>query len=63
MSPKKYHMKYNLGGDSPLIRMNFLIPRPQYEKLLKLKNEEGLRINFFIQKAIEKAFKDREKKK
>jgi hypothetical protein len=62
MNPKKYHLKYNLGGDSPLVRMNFLIPRAQYENLLKLKNEEGSRINFFVQKAIEKAFKEREKK-
>ena len=62
MNPKKYHLKYNLGADSPLVRMNFLIPIAQYEKLLKLKSEEGFQINFFIQKTIEKAFKEREKK-
>ena len=60
---KKYHEKYTLEGGSRFVRVNFLIPREQYEKLHRIKDEEGIPVNFFVKKAIEKALKERKKPK
>jgi hypothetical protein len=60
---KKQHEKYTLKGKSPLVRVNFLIPREQYDKLHLIKDEEGIPINYFVKKAIEKALKERKKQK
>jgi len=60
---EKHHEKYTLKGESPLVRVNFLIPREQYETLHLIKDEEGIPINYFVKKAIEKALKERKKQK
>jgi hypothetical protein len=60
---KKYHEKYTLEGKSRLVRVNFLIPKEQYQKLHRIKDEEGIPVNFFVQKAIEEALIEKEKRK
>ena len=56
---KKYHEKYTLEGESPLVRVTFLISKEQYQKLRQIKNEEGIPVNFFVKKAIEKALREK----
>jgi hypothetical protein len=63
MTKKKYHEKYTLEGSSPLARVTFLIPKTQYQKLIEFKEEDGTPINFFVQRAIEKAIEEKEKRK
>ena len=55
-----YNKKYGKEGDSPLIRIDLMLPRAIYEKILKQK-PEGLRTSFFISKLLEKALKDKKK--
>jgi len=59
----KYHEKYTLEGESPLVRVTFLISKEHYQKLRRIKDEEGIPVNFFVKKAIEKALKERKKQK
>lgn len=54
---KKYHEKYAVEGESPFVRVSWLIPKEIYRKLQLIKETEGIAVNFFVQKAIEKALK------
>ncbi|MFI5304441.1 MAG: ribbon-helix-helix domain-containing protein [Nitrospiria bacterium] len=63
MKNQEYHKKYTLEGESPLVRVTFLIPKEQYQMLRHIKDEEGIPVNFFVKKAIEKALKERKKQK
>lgn len=60
---RKYHEKYTLEGESPLVRVSWLIPKEIYRKLQLIKETEGIAMNFFVQKAIEKALKERKSRK
>jgi CopG family transcriptional regulator len=60
---KEYHKKYTLEGESSLVRVTFLISKEQYQMLRRIKDEEGIPVNFFVKKAIEKALKERKKQK
>jgi hypothetical protein len=55
-----YNKKYGKEGDSSLIRIDLMLPRAIYEKILKQK-PEGYRTSFFISKLVEKALKEKKK--
>ncbi|MFI5304940.1 MAG: hypothetical protein ACHQYP_09125 [Nitrospiria bacterium] len=56
-----YNKKYGKEGDSSLIRIDLMLPRAVYEKILKQK-PEGFRTSFFISKLLEKALLKEKKK-
>lgn len=60
---RKYHEKYSLTGESPLVRVSWLIPKEIYQKLKQIKKTEGIAVHFFVQRALEKALKEKEKRK
>jgi hypothetical protein len=55
-----YNQKYGKEGKSSLIRIDLMLPRAIYQKILKQK-PEGFRTSFFISKLLEKALKDKKK--
>jgi post-segregation antitoxin (ccd killing protein) len=59
-----YQKKYNKeGGTSPKIRVDLILSRSLYQKLVEQKREQGIAISFFIEKAIEKALREKERGK
>lgn len=60
---KPYTQKYNKEGTSPKVRVDLLLNRTLYQRLVQQKKEEGISIGFFIERVIEKAFKEKEKHK
>ncbi|MFI5305656.1 MAG: hypothetical protein ACHQYP_12785 [Nitrospiria bacterium] len=55
-----YNQKYGKKGDSHLVRIDLMLPRAVYQKILKQK-PEGFRTSFFISKLLEKALKEKKK--
>ena len=60
---KNYHEKYRVDGEGLLVKTTILIQKAQYHQLKEIKKIDGIPVNFFVQKAIDKAILEWEREK